>query len=257
MTALNFPANPQDEDLYQGYQYVAAKDAWILLAGPSGAGVPTGSILMWYGSTAPEGWLICNGQSTAGYSDLAAIVGANVPNLQGRIPVGQDSGTFATIGATGGSESVALTSAQMPRHTHTDNGHVHSVGAHSHPVPNATHAHYVNHVHGLWDGSHAHYTWNDWRTAYGNNYNTGSSGDGRGNLTSYSGANVGVQWSNPLSDYQSHGISATSNSTAFDSGSGTASIKYTGGSGTTEVASNGDAHTNLQPYIVVNYIIKT
>lgn len=37
------------------------------------------------------------------------------------------SGTFGTIGATGGSETVTLTSAQMPSHTHTQNAHTHSL----------------------------------------------------------------------------------------------------------------------------------
>jgi microcystin-dependent protein len=51
--------------------------------------VPTGSIMMWATATAPDGWLICNAQSTTGYTALAALVGANVPDLRGKIPVGQ------------------------------------------------------------------------------------------------------------------------------------------------------------------------
>lgn len=51
------------------------------------SGVPIGTIIAWPGSSAPsEGgtWLLCNGQSCAGYPALAAIVGSTVPNLNGR-----------------------------------------------------------------------------------------------------------------------------------------------------------------------------
>lgn len=50
-------------------------------------GVPVGTIIAWPGSNHPtEGgtWLLCNGQSTALYPQLKAIVGSTVPNLNGR-----------------------------------------------------------------------------------------------------------------------------------------------------------------------------
>jgi hypothetical protein len=49
-------------------------------------GVPVGAVIAWpAASNPPEAgvWLDCNGQSTAGYPELAAIVGATVPNYQG------------------------------------------------------------------------------------------------------------------------------------------------------------------------------
>jgi microcystin-dependent protein len=67
--------------------------------------VPTGCIMQWATNTPPSGWLLCDGQSTSGYAALAAIVGASVPDLRGRVPVGRNSGTFATLGATGGAET--------------------------------------------------------------------------------------------------------------------------------------------------------
>ncbi|MBP2631497.1 MAG: hypothetical protein H6Q70_2125 [Firmicutes bacterium] len=50
--------------------------------------MPIGSIIMWAFSTLPGGddegkWLECNGQSTDGYPELAAIAGAIVPDFRG------------------------------------------------------------------------------------------------------------------------------------------------------------------------------
>lgn len=87
--------------------------------------VPTGSIVMYGGATAPAtgGWLLCDGGSTSGYTALAAIVGANVPDLRGRAPIGYGSGTGltarTTMGATTGTETHTLTAAQIPGHTHS------------------------------------------------------------------------------------------------------------------------------------------
>jgi phage-related tail fiber protein len=50
-----------------------------------------GAIVMWGGST-PSGWLECNGQSTAGYANLTAIYGTNVPDLRGEFIRGWDHG---------------------------------------------------------------------------------------------------------------------------------------------------------------------
>ncbi len=49
-------------------------------------GVPTGAIMPYIGSTAPEGWVICDGRTLtniSGSSSLIAIVGNNAPDLQG------------------------------------------------------------------------------------------------------------------------------------------------------------------------------
>ena len=83
---------------------------------------PVGTIVMYGGTSAPTGWLLCNGQSTASYTALAAVVGANVPDLMGRAPIGYGSGTGltarGTIGAKVGTETHTLTPAEIPGHTH-------------------------------------------------------------------------------------------------------------------------------------------
>ena len=85
---------------------------------------PVGTIVMFGGTAAPTGWLLCNGQSTASYTALAAVVGANVPDLRGRAPIGygdsDDAGitTRSTIGAKVGTETHTLTQAQTPSFSH-------------------------------------------------------------------------------------------------------------------------------------------
>ena len=52
-------------------------------------GTPIGTIIMWASSTNPQDggvWLDCNGQDCTAYPKLVAIVGNNVPDLQGLFP---------------------------------------------------------------------------------------------------------------------------------------------------------------------------
>jgi len=92
-----------------------------------------GEILLFPFNFPPRGFAFCQGQllpiaqNTALFSLLGTIYGGNgtthfaLPNLQGRIPVGFGQGSGLTNhdqGETGGSETIALTTAQMPLHTH-------------------------------------------------------------------------------------------------------------------------------------------
>ena len=50
------------------------------------SGVPIGTIIAWSSAIMPKDggtWLLCNGQSTAAYPQLQAIVGSNVPDYRG------------------------------------------------------------------------------------------------------------------------------------------------------------------------------
>ena len=88
-----------------------------------GGGVPVGLIAMWSGSinAIPGGWNLCDGTN-------------GTPDLRNRFIVG--AGSSYTIGNTGGSQSVTLTTAQIPSHTHTATTTVtiSSNGEHNHEI---------------------------------------------------------------------------------------------------------------------------
>jgi microcystin-dependent protein len=120
---------------------------------PSGAAllVPTGAVIPYAGSSAPGGWLLCNGQSlsTTTYSTLFAIIGYayggaggsfTVPDLRSRFPLGAGAGaglTTRALAATGGQESIS----QVPPHTHniTDPSHSHGYVHYDDEVGGGTH----------------------------------------------------------------------------------------------------------------------
>ena len=81
--------------------------------------LPTGAITAFGGSTAPTGYLECNGQSTSGYTALAAVVGANVPDLRGEFVRGWDNGKGTDSGRALGSSQTA----DLASHRHTIDGY--------------------------------------------------------------------------------------------------------------------------------------
>ena len=107
-----------------------------VLFGPREAVVPTGTLAATARSSAPAGWLLCDGAalSRTTYAALFEAIGTaygagdgsttfNVPDLRGRVPVGDDgaAGRLAANdarGQSGGAETVALTEAQLPAHDH-------------------------------------------------------------------------------------------------------------------------------------------
>lgn len=116
MANLDFPASPVNGQTYNNYTYVQSKNVWQSIPGLP-AGVPAGTIMGWGGSTAPEQWVICDGTavSRSTYSALYAAIGTtygigdgtttfNLPDLRGRIPVGSQTpislGTATITNAT-------------------------------------------------------------------------------------------------------------------------------------------------------------
>lgn len=96
-----------------------------------------GEIRIFAGNFAPKGWALCNGQilPLSQYTALFSILGVQyggdgktnfaLPNLNGRVPIGQGAGPGLTpraVGETVGSATVTLLTTEMPAHTHAPMG---------------------------------------------------------------------------------------------------------------------------------------
>ena len=98
-----------------------------------GGGIPAGGIIMWSGTVAniPSGWYLCNGSY-------------GTPDLRDRFVVG--AGSSYNPGNTGGSETVSISTSNMPSHNHSVSSHSHSIPSHAHTV--SSHSHTI--------GAHTH-----------------------------------------------------------------------------------------------------
>jgi microcystin-dependent protein len=223
-------------------------------------GIPAGVISQYAGATAPAGYLLCQGQSisTTTFAGLFAAIGYNyggsgesfnLPNLENRVPVGKGAGTFASLNATGGAETVTLTTDQIPSHTHTQNAHNHGAssgdaGSHSHTASSGNSSPGTNQTNG-----HSHsLTAVPARTSLGR---------GSGTTSTF----IPLDQREITSDFQaahSHTVNSHSHTvTVADGGSHSHSVTVNNATAINQNTGGGAAHTNLQPYIVVNYIIKT
>ncbi|WP_322907879.1 phage tail protein [Paenibacillus campi] len=95
-----------------------------------------GEIRLFAGNYAPNGWLFCNGQElpVQTYQGLYATLGNQfggtsprtfkLPDLSGNVPIHRGAGPGLTprnFADKGGVETITLTTAQLPSHTHTAN----------------------------------------------------------------------------------------------------------------------------------------
>ena len=131
------------------------------IVGQAPINFPTGSVLDFAGSTAPDGWLLCFGQavSRTDYAALFAALGTtygvgdgsttfNLPDCRGVVKAGKDnmggvaSGKLTsalsgvdgvTLGASGGAQSHTIGSNELPTHTHGPGTlNITSSGSHDH-----------------------------------------------------------------------------------------------------------------------------
>lgn len=150
-----------DSDDESLYYYKDSTDEWqnVKVTGDSlsstiaGKLCPVGSILPYGGSSAPTGWLLCDGtELTDGdtgetYEDLYDVIGTTfggtgvssfyLPDLRGRFPLGKGQsddntkynndgdaiqGSSFSLGDEGGYENHRLSEAEIPSHTHNFDG---------------------------------------------------------------------------------------------------------------------------------------
>lgn len=194
--------------------------------------MPTGMLISFAGSVAPDGWLLCDGRevSKTTYAKLYAVIGSTygtavdtvrnfvLPDLRGRNIVGT-SGSYP-LAQKQGSENVTLEVRHLPSHNHT--GTTDSAGSHSHGVNDSGHTHpYLD----------AYFTEN--KSLGQNLFGTGSRTDSdndiyeRNMTTSSSTTGISIQ-------------SAGSHTHTF----------------TTSSVGSGNSFSIVQPYIAINYLIK-
>ncbi len=223
--------------------------------------VPAGIVSAFAGVTAPSGWLMCYGQavSRTEYSALFTALNTtygsgdgsttfNIPDMRGRAIAGVDNmgGTDAgrlsianTLGTATGTETVTLTSAEsgVPAHAHANTVTNNAVTSGSH---SADHSHTfgtgtvsADHSH-QWGYSFFGYTGGGSFAAAANSgtYNTPTSGISANHT--HSGTTAGMNVGHTHSVTSNVSISNVNNT----------------------AANAASAHSNMQPTIVLNYIIK-
>jgi microcystin-dependent protein len=207
----------------------------------------TGEIRMYGGTSEPSGWKFCNNQTlnTYTFAALHAVVsntyggtaynagvtdqsGAtttfNVPDFRGRVPLGVNPDTLTqrvtkALGASGGTSDVTLTAAQSGVQTHGHANNFTATHAHTHDLS--------NHVHSLLEAQ-------------------GGVGSAHVEEPYASDAAATDGGGNTLGPEPNVTGAASTNTVTISGG-----VTDHGGADATQ------AHNNLQPYLTVNYIIKT
>ena len=212
-----------------------------------------GMLVPWSGADGgpiPSGWLLCDGAeyNITDYAALYAVIGTMycngpcssltvfaVPDMRGRMPV-HKGGTVlnAAIGTQAGAETHTLTSAEMPSHVHTGTTNT--------------------------DGNHVH-AWPVKRSNDGDDPASPSVCVDFGSFREYNNLGLTKCGWDPLAGWDSYTSLRTDglNSLGVEASGGLAppnSPVHVHGF-TTNNAGSGAAHNNIQPSLVMQYIIKT
>ena len=244
-----------------------------------GATVPLGLIQMFVGTSSPNAyWKVCDGQAlnTYTYKDLHAIIsnnyggtafssgvtdqsGAtttfNVPDMRARVPVGYNtdanidiSGTDATklstrsLNVKGGKENVALSEEQLANHTH-------NLGdtSHNHNITESAHGHSLD-AHNITENDHTHQYYDPTNGTYAIASDDAMGRGESGNAREYVNFSASGGASNTSTvSIQDHTLST--NTTGITINDASLSVSATQGTG------SDNAHENMAPFVVINYII--
>jgi hypothetical protein len=228
--------------------------------------VPVGTINAYAGATAPTGWLLCNGTSTAGYTALAALVGATTPDMRGLFPMGKTAaGTGSTLLGTGGSTTIATANLPVHRHantaalasgvvnvvdggTHQHTGTVDAGGGHGHTASSGQaggHSHVLDATFVL--GSHNH----DLLADYVATGTAGASvlGSGLSNAVRAVGDHGHTVTVDAVGNHQHTFTTSTIGNHGHTASVNNLSVTMTN-------ADTGSGNAYFPPFIAVNYIIK-
>jgi microcystin-dependent protein len=193
---------------------------------------PVGVVSCYAGITIPSGWLLCNGSEVSKntYNALYSVIGDTygtptnsnnfvLPDLRLKFPLGKSNSN--SLGSSGGNETITLTTNQLPSHTHT--GTTGADGVHNHTASDSGHTH-----------------------AYDDAYfaeNTGS-------LNIY-GTSAGTDNDNDYIYRSPQPVTSlgSANISVGNSGSHTHTF-------TTNSTGSGSSINIMNPYVVINYIIK-
>lgn len=247
-------------------------------------GIPSGVINMWATTTAPTGWLICDGAtvSRTTYAALFAVISTtygagdgsttfNLPSMKGKVPVGLNSAdaAFDSMGLSGGAKTHTLDTSEMPVHTHTQDSHNHTQNSHNHTQDSHNHTQNA-HGHTVDAHSHLNYYMTGDAGAHNHTYDRTTAVTANRAGTTFSTVTSLNQTSTNTNTQAAH--AHTSIAYTGDTSPGTNSITATNiattatnqaqtatniaATATNQNAGSGGSHNNLQPYMVLNYIIK-
>lgn len=219
MAALNFPTNPVDQQVYADYIYDLPNKMWrsAVMVGAA----PCGSIMPFAGATVPSGWLLCNGQavSRTTYSSLFAALGG----ISSPWGLGDGTTTFNVPDLRSRTPVGKSTSGQFSA--------IGAIGGAE--TMSLQEAHIASHTHSFsattsTNGDHNHAP--PVAVTYG-----GNAGNYRSVFATNSGFWSMGDWNNAVTTNGNHSHTI---------------------SGTTGATGSGAAFGIVQPYAVVNYIIK-
>ena len=214
---------------------------------------PVGTIIAFASATSPGGWLACQGQTLSTttnpeYANLYSIIGTTyggtsassfkLPDLRGSVPIGAGTGSGGGTSGTGAISGAALTArartdAAGGVENHTLTAAQSGLPAHGHPVTESAH------THSRTADSHFHAT--GWSAV------TMSTSSPTGYFYPPDAGTFSAATNTPTST-PTFTVSSPSSGVTDGSGNANRTAAFS--------ADAGSSHSNIQPSLVMSYIIR-